>query len=395
MGNLVPRFLLCVWLSVFCFAQVAQADELQDQISAKKTEVKELEKKIDTYNQAITAKQKDISTLKGQLDLLQTRIDRTNLEIKSANLQIDATNTELKVLSLGIANKEIDIAKRRDWISSLLRALQRNDTVDYMQGVLGGKSMSDVITHSQNIADMQKNLVTALADLEDAKKELEGKKTEQEKKKASLQQLKNQLSSKQFALEGDKGRKNSLLSETKNSEKKFQTLLADLKAQARKTESEIYSLEEAMRAKLAKEGKLKNLGEFSVVWPVPSRIVTASFHDRDYPFRNVFEHSGTDIRAGQGTPVKAASTGYVGRARDAGMGYSYILLIHQNGYSTLYGHISRISVKQGDLVQQGQVIGLSGGAPGTPGAGPFVTGAHLHFEVRKDGIPVNAENYLP
>lgn len=395
MGNLIPRFLFCLWLSVFCFAQVAHADELQDQINAKKTEVKQLQGKIDTYNQAIIAKQKDISTLKGQLDLIQTRIDRTNLEIKSANLQIDTTNAELKILGLGITNKEIDITKRREWIASLLRALQRNDAVDYMQGVVGGQSISDVISHSQNIADMQKNLVSALSELETAKKDLEVKKTEQEKKKASLVNLKNQLSSKQFALEGDKGRKSTLLSETKSSEKKFQSLLADLKAQSRKTESEIYSLEEAMRAKLSKEGKLKSLGDFSVMWPVPSQIVTARFHDKDYPFRNVFEHPGTDIRAPQGTSVKAASTGYVGQARNAGMGYSYILLIHQNGYSTLYGHISKILVKQGDLVQQGQVIGLSGGTPGTPGAGPFVTGAHLHFEIRKDGIPVNAENYLP
>jgi murein DD-endopeptidase MepM/ murein hydrolase activator NlpD len=98
----------------------------------------------------------------------------------------------------------------------------------------------------------------------------------------------------------------------------------------------------------------------------------------------------------QGSPVHALAEGIVFAVKDGGKtGYSYILIGHRNGYASLYGHVSLAMVKTGDVVRFGQTIALSGGQPGTHGAGHMTTGPHLHLEIMKDGEHVNPLSVLP
>ena len=159
----------------------------------------------------------------------------------------------------------------------------------------------------------------------------------------------------------------------------------------------IASMEKLVRAKLAKlQGKKLEFNDNGFIWPVKKNVITAYFHDPDYPFRYIFEHPGVDVRAAQGTTLKAAASGYVARVKAGPKGgYGYIMIIHGDGLSTVYGHIPKAYVKEDEYVVQGQTIGLTGGLPGTAGAGRLTTGPHLHFEIRLNGIPVDPLGYLP
>lgn len=138
----------------------------------------------------------------------------------------------------------------------------------------------------------------------------------------------------------------------------------------------------------------ENNSNNALAWPVTGRV-NYDFHDRQYPFRDVAEHEGIDIEADQGTAIRSAGAGTISGIYDGGsQDYSYIVVNHGNGISTLYGHVSSIDVSVGDRVAEGEVIGLSGGEPGTQGAGQFSTGPHLHFEVRENSVPVDPEDYL-
>lgn len=93
-------------------------------------------------------------------------------------------------------------------------------------------------------------------------------------------------------------------------------------------------------------------------------------------------HPGIDIAVPLGTPVRAAGGGSVAAAAtDSDYGL-FVLLRHPGGYETMYGHASRLLVQEGDPVQAGQVIALSGSSGRS-------TGPHLHFEIRRDGRSVD------
>ncbi|MDQ6846598.1 MAG: M23 family metallopeptidase, partial [Candidatus Dormibacteraeota bacterium] len=105
-------------------------------------------------------------------------------------------------------------------------------------------------------------------------------------------------------------------------------------------------------------------------------------------------HTGIDIAGALDTPIGAAAAGQVilaGSSRDAGgrlIGYgNYIVIDHGGGFLTLYGHLDQEVVATGQAVQRGQEIGLLG----TTGSS---TGPHLHFEIRRDGVPVDPETLL-
>jgi len=113
--------------------------------------------------------------------------------------------------------------------------------------------------------------------------------------------------------------------------------------------------------------------------------ISAYFHDEDYYKKFGFEHDGMDIKMPQGSNIYAPAAWYVYKVVDnTGDYYNYIVLVHNYGYVTLYGHINKALVKQWDIVKRWQIIAKSWWIPGTRWAGKFTTGPHLHFEVRKN-----------
>lgn len=116
--------------------------------------------------------------------------------------------------------------------------------------------------------------------------------------------------------------------------------------------------------------------------PVRGRI-TSRFGWRIHPISRVRRmHTGVDIAAPSGTPIAAAGGGEVIFAGRKGGYGNAVIIDHGRGRTTLYGHMSRIQVRVGQVVQRGLIVG-------NVGSTGFSTGPHLHFEVRQNGNPVN------
>ena len=123
-------------------------------------------------------------------------------------------------------------------------------------------------------------------------------------------------------------------------------------------------------------------------WPVDGGWVSSGFGIRMDPFTgHQAVHEGVDIAARFGGPIYAASDGVVNYAEDK-VGYGLVVEVtHESGLITRYAHTSEVLVKEGDRVRKGQEIARVG----TTGRS---TGPHLHFEVIRDGRPVNPSRYL-
>jgi murein DD-endopeptidase MepM/ murein hydrolase activator NlpD len=379
---------------------VKELSDLDKQIDAKKKDVAELQKKSEALKKQIEAAQNKALSLENELAILSNKIAKIKLDIEAAQKKIEEIDLEIKNLEIQIAEKETNINKNKERISEFLRLIYRNDQKSYLTILASNKSFSEFFDQAKYIEELQANLQGVLNQVQDLKTEMESKKTDKENKKQEQEKLKNDLTKLQSSLEEQMVAKEVLLDQTFSSERKFQNFLLQSKYEEEQINSEIYSLEKSIRKKLEESDNAFSKGESGSVvlsWPVdPSRGITATFHDPDYPFRYIFEHPAIDIRASQGTPIAAPAPGYVARVKNGGArGYSYVMLIHSNGISTVFGHVSKINVQEDTYVIRGQIIGLSGGMPGTPGAGRLTTGPHLHFETRLDGIPVNPLNYLP
>lgn len=134
----------------------------------------------------------------------------------------------------------------------------------------------------------------------------------------------------------------------------------------------------------------------SFSWPVePLLGISAHYADVAYKARFGIAHEGIDIPTNQGTTVVAAADAVVSKVNDRGLGFNSIILSHAGGYATLYGHVSAFLVTEGQTVRAGDPIALSGGTPGTAGAGLLTTGPHLHFELLRNGEHMDPEGVLP
>ncbi len=182
-------------------------------------------------------------------------------------------------------------------------------------------------------------------------------------------------------------------SEADGARRDFAVQIADATLQLASLATQIRAKEAELSAAESSSG-LEGLPPM-FVWPVVGTI-TAGYLDPDYEAVFHVPHRAIDIAVPQATPIRVVSEGIVYAVKDGGvMGYSYILVGHQNGYASLYGHVSASFVKAGDRVLFGQIIGLTGGAPGSHGAGPMTTGSHLHLEMMKDGQHLNPLEVLP
>ena len=165
---------------------------------------------------------------------------------------------------------------------------------------------------------------------------------------------------------------------------------AELMAEIAKKEKELSKAQ--YQEKLAQEaakGKNSKSNPGGYIWPVDSRYITSTVGGRTSPGGvGSTNHKGTDIgRVGYTSPIYASKAGTVIVSTYSRSYGNYVVVSHGTGNTTLYAHLSKRSVKVGDTVAQGTVLGVTGSTGNS-------TGPHLHFEITEGGNRVDPLKYL-
>lgn len=368
-----------------------EVNALQDEISARQARLDQLNSKLKDYSTTIKQKEAQANSLTNELGIIENKLASLAIDLESTSLEIGNSESEVRLLDLQINETYQLVKQQKDMLASLLRQLEQNDDVNTLELIFGSRNFSEMFDTLSRLESVHDDLGSLLRQTQQAKEVLQSKKNSKEEQLTRLQNLEEQLVSEEKNLEQQSGAKEVLLSQTESSEAQYQELVRQLRQEQSFVDSQLAALQEKIDQKIY-EGDLD--GDSSLMsWPVSGFVITTRFHDPTYPFRNLFEHSGLDLAVPQGTPIKSAAPGYVAFTRTGSMYGNYVMIVHGNGMATLYAHMSKISVQTDQFVSRGDVIGLSGGRPGTAGAG-FSTGPHLHFEVRANGIPIDPFGYL-
>lgn len=372
-----------------------EVDELNSAVTNKRKRVKQIDDLIASYRKKIEQQVSKQASLSNEVLLLDNKIKEKELMIVRSQTEAEAIQLEIESLNQVIKRQEIRINKQKGLIAEFIRRLRQSDEVSAVDVMLTRASLSSFFDRLEELKRLERSLGETIVNVKNEKKTLVETKKSRDDRKLALEQEEKAMKEQRGQLEGEKNFKFSLIAQTEQSQEEFERIMYELRQQQQSTTEDISRLERQLKDKLDAVDEALARGDVLLNWPLPpNKGVSATFHDKTYPFRNLFEHPGTDIPTPVGTAVHAAAGGYVAWNKTGRMYGNYTMIVHPGGIATVYAHLSKFIAKPDTYVDRGDVIALSGGRPGDPGAG-LSTGPHLHFEVRQGGIPVNAENFLP
>lgn len=324
--------------------------------------------------------QKHLTGLKQNLQTTDSYLQESESRLQLATQRLQQLETDLAVAERSYQERQIATVAR-------LRYLQRSPASAGWAVLLQSQNISDFISRRHQLKLVFQADQKILVKLNTQANLINQQKTDVEQQKNEIALIREQLLAQ----------KSDYQTQAQSQSELIQRLNSDrlaLEAAQNQLERESKNLEVLIQQKVA-EAQAKTNSRTSViirgtgVMAYPSNASTSSpFGWRMHPVLGYRRfHAGLDFAASYGSTIRAADSGTVIFAGWYG-GYGRAVIIdHGNGITTLYGHSSELYVADGQAVERGQAIA----AVGSTG---LSTGPHLHFEVRRNGTPVDPTNYL-
>ncbi|MCB9805642.1 peptidoglycan DD-metalloendopeptidase family protein [Candidatus Nomurabacteria bacterium] len=370
-------------------------DELQEKIEEQRIAKEKLDKEIAEQRAKLVEINKQTTTLQTTVNSLNLTEKKIGTEIQKTETGINESNYALNKLELEITDKETKILNNRDVLAKTIRDMNQSESESLIEIILFKKNFSEVFNDLRNLEAFKASVYGTVLNLQDLTSALQEDHQEKVEEKVNLESLKKELSGEKSAVAYTKQEKQQLLTVTKSTEAEYQRILKEKEAARAQIESDLNALESQLQFTLD-PSKLPNKGSGVLKYPVSEPVVTQGFGLTSFALSGAYgysngqpnPHRGVDFRAPIGTKIYASANGVVRSTynMDAVPGCKsygqWILVDYNNGLTALYAHLSVRSVKAGESVQTGALLGLSGNTG-------YSTAAHLHMSIfPKDAVKV-------
>ena len=338
-----------------------------------------------------------LEELDGYVELQQTRIVAAEAAIAAAEAEAEAARAEAEWFVDEIESIRERLRQRAiqayvqppvDYVDQLSTSLNESAVRLFLLDLAIGNELE--IADELRTAEAQLEVVRrrALDRADDADEERQA----QQQRLADLEEARGAAMELRLEIQSRIEEWDLVSADIEQSDKEMEQEIFRIEEEIRRREEERRRQEEEERRRAIEEERRRHEAEHGpfelVAWPADGEK-TSGFGPRVHPiFGTVRQHNGIDLGGDTGDRVRAARSGEVILAGQRGGFGNTIVIYHGLGYSTLYAHLSRIEVSEGQNVQSGDRIG----AIGSTG---WSTGPHLHFELRIDGKAVDPTPYLP
>ena len=360
----------------------------QADIDALKNDASDLAAQRKTLQERINALKNDKSKALEQKQLLDEQVENTQAEINNVQRQIDTYTALIAQTEDELAEAERQEEAQYELFCARVRAMEERGGISYWAVLFRAESFTDMLSRLDAINELMDSDQAVIDRLQALQEEIRTKQAALEEQKTGVEAAKTELLQKKSELEDQRAEAIALVNEIENNQSEYQDAVNEIKAEEARIERQVQELQKKMEEEMAAQGKDYHTNPGGYIWPVDSRYITSTVGGRTSPGGvGSTNHKGTDIgRVGYTSPVYASKAGTVIISQMSSSYGNYIVISHGSGNTTLYAHLSSRKVSVGDVVQQGQVIGITGSTGHS-------TGPHLHFEITENGVRINPLNH--
>ena len=384
------------------WGRAASSGEIREEISALQEEAQALAERQDALEAQLADTLEEIEDIVAQKNIIDQQIALLQEQIRNTWAQISAQNQLIADNQDALDAAKMQLEQLRAANKARIRAMEEGGSLNYWAVIFQAESFTDLLDRVNMIREIAEADRSRMEKLAEAARTVENAQLTLETEKKNLEQFREKLHADEMLLEEKRVQADALLRELISRGAEFEALLEEMEAQEQTLLEEIAQKEEeldkaeyqewlATYVPPAPETGGGNGGTVSTSgWcsPLVSYTLTSPFGMRTHPITGEYKmHNGIDMAAPEGTPIYAAKGGQVSIAAYSASAGNYVQINHGDGYRSVYMHMTGYTVKPGQYVAQGQLIGYVGNTGASKGN-------HLHFGISFNGTYVNPMGYI-